>query len=240
MSGKIMKPQIIRYHHILQGFFYPQTTKPLLILFPAFEGPSAFCHDYAMKLYHEGFQVFIADMYGHAHVGQTLEECFTLITPFLNSRSLVRDLALEAYKTACTLEGVDPQKIGAFGFCFGGMCTLELARSGAHLKAAASLHGLLKKSDLKTNTIRPELLIMHGYQDPQVPREDFLTFADEMSSVGCEKWQFVFFGDAKHAFTDPKTGSFDPIKEKDMGRAYNQKAADRSLAYLKLFFKEAL
>jgi dienelactone hydrolase len=238
-----MQYQTITYKdhdHVLKGAFYANKGAPLLILFPAFEGPSEFCHDYALRFHQLGYQVFIADIYGNACVAKDLDSCFALVTPFLNSRSSVRERSLKAFETVLSLDGVDPLKIGVFGFCFGGLCALELVRSGACVKAAASIHGLLKASSLPTHPIKSELLILHGFLDPQVPPADFFAFTDEMTRVKHSHWQFVFFGDAKHSFTDPKTGTFDPLKEKEMGRAYNKKAAERSFVSLKNFFEETL
>lgn len=230
----------ITYYHQnekLIGTFYEIKKAPTLILFPAFEGPSSFCHDYAKKLNQEGFSVFIADMYGEKKQGHTLEECFELISPFLESRALVRERAIAAFEACKSIQGVDSSKIGAFGFCFGGMCTLELARSGAKLLGFASLHGILKASSLPSSKIAGDIFILHGYQDPQAPPNSFAEFTQEMKTLHHDKWQFLFFGEAKHSFTDPKTGSFDPKKETVMGREYNEKAALNSYSYVKSFFK---
>lgn len=221
----------------LIGSFYKVDKAPTLILFPAFEGPSEFCHNYAKKLNQDGFSVFIADMYGQKQVGASLEECFTLISPFLESRQLVRERALAAYEACLSISGVDCQKIGSFGFCFGGMCALELARSGAELKGFASLHGIITPSSLKTFPIRGDIFILHGFLDPQAPSNCFETFTQEMDQIHCNRWQFLFFGDAKHSFTDPLTGTFHPLQEKTMGREYNQLASIRSYHYVKSFFK---
>jgi dienelactone hydrolase len=232
--------QEISYFHKstkLIGSFYPIKNAPTLILFPAFEGPSLFCHDYAKKLNGDGFSVFIADMYGNKKVENTLDECMTQITPFLDSRILVRDRALAAFEACSQLSDVNPNLLGAFGFYFGGMCTLELARSGANLKGFASLHGILTKSDLPSYKILGDIFIMHGFLDPQSPPDCFASFCKEMKSLNFDKWQFLFFGDAKHSFTDPQTGSFDPLKEKAMGREYNLRASLNSYSYLRDFFK---
>jgi len=224
----------------LSGLFLPKKNAPTLILFPAFEGISAFCKDYAQKLSDCGYQVFIADIYGNQKEAHTLSECFSLITPFLDSRELVRHRACLAFDTIKNHPSVDASRMGAFGFCFGGMCTLELLRSGAQIRAAVSLHGVLKKSDLETKKIHSPILILHGFKDPQVPPDSLLEFAEEMKEFSKEDWEFHFFGNAKHSFTDPRTGTFDPQKEKEMGREFNKMAAENSFFYLKHFFDRRL
>ena len=145
-----------------------------------------------------------------------------------------------AYEALLKQDGVNPNKIGAIGFCFGGMCVLELAREGVNLKAGVVMHGALAKSDLPTNAIQTKLLFLHGYKDPQIPPQSLTDLASELENSGVKDWSFMFFGDAKHSFTDSKTGTFDPVKEKEMGREYSQIAASRSYRYAIDFFKEVL
>lgn len=232
--------QVPYFHNNTQliGSFYQKKHAPTLILFPAFEGPSVFCHDYAQKLNKDGFSVFIADMYGDMKVSTDLQECLNLVGPFLNARSLVRERAVAAFEACKKIKDVNSENIGAFGFCFGGMCSLELARSGANLKGFASLHGILTKSELPSHKILGQIFILHGFLDPQSPPDSFQNFTKEMESLNFKKWQFLFFGEAKHSFTDPKTGSFEPVQEKVMGREYNHEVATYSYAYVKEFFKK--
>ena len=153
---------------------------------------------------------------------------------------MVRRRALLAYETLLKQNHVDKDKIGGIGFCFGGMCMLEIARSGVNLKAGISLHGILAKSELPTQQIKTKLLLLTGFQDPQVPPEQVTDFGKEMSDAGVDDWTLTYFGNAKHSFTDPKTGTFDPAKEKEMGREYNKTAAQRSFEYAAQFFEEHL
>jgi len=212
--------------------------KTSVILFPAFEGRGDFTLEYAQKLAKFGFATFIADMYGDAKNAKTIEECFALITPFLQDRQLVRRRAVLAYEILKKQVSVSENKINAVGFCFGGMCVLELARSGINLHAGVSMHGVLGKSNLQTQPIKSKLLVLHGYEDPQSPPDVLEKFAQEMKEANVEDWSFLFFGRAKHSFTDPKTGTFDPIKEKEMGREYHTVAAERSFQYCLNFFEE--
>lgn len=240
-----MNSKIIEYFDGSQAligelFFEGQGKQPTIIVFPAFEGRGSFAVNYAKDLVKQGFAAFVVDMYGDAEVAETIDDCFKLIGPFLQDRSLVRRRAQLAYDALIKETAVDANKLGAVGFCFGGMCVLELVRSGANLRAGVSMHGVLGKSDLPTLPFKTKLLILHGYQDPQVPPSSLQQFAEEMSSVQVYDWIFTFFGDAKHSFTDPKTGTFDPQKEVQMGRAYNEAAAKRSFRYAVDFFKEYL
>jgi dienelactone hydrolase len=242
-----MKTQTVNYFdgtQKLQGtLFYDdskQTPQPAVLLYHAFEGAGSFTLDYGKRIAQQGYTVFVADMYGDGQTSMTIEGCFALITPFLQDRALVRRRAVLAFETLLQQPNIDPTKIGALGFCFGGMCVLELARSGAALHSGITCHGVFAKSDLPTHPIKASLLLLHGYEDPQVPPTTLAPLAEELNAAGVKDWMFVFFGHGKHSFTDPKTGTFHAEKEKDMGREYNETIANRAYDYLSAFLKEQL
>lgn len=212
--------------------------RPAIIVFHALEGRNEFALNYAENLAKQGYITLAADMYGDAAVGKNFENCFQLITPFQKDRSLVRKRALLAYSAIKNLPMVDNNKIGAIGFCFGGMCVLEVARSGENLAAGVSIHGVLTKSDLPTESIKSKLLILHGYRDPQAPPDCLQKFATEMDAAGSPDWVFTFFSHAKHSFSEPKAGAVDPAREREMGREYNQLAAQYSFRYALDFFAQ--
>jgi dienelactone hydrolase len=240
-----MQHNIISYfdgsQQLLGELFYESsnnTKKPGVILFPAFEGIAEFSREYARQLAKQGYIVFVADMYGDAQSSDTIQGCFELVMPLLNDRLAVRRRALLAFETLMQQAHVDNKHIGSVGFCFGGMCMLELARSGAALTCGIGLHAVLAKSDLPTENIHTNLLLLQGYQDPQVPPSSITEFAEEMTQAKTADWTFVFFGQGKHSYTDPRTGTFEPLREREMGREYNKVIADRAYTYVSAFFKE--
>ncbi len=235
-----MKSQSIDYfdgaQKLVGEFIYPDSLdgkpKPTVIVFPAFEGRGEFALDYGKKLAEQGYLAFVADMYGDAKVSQTFEGCIELVMPFIHDRNLTRRRALLAFDVVSKHSQADKNKISAIGFCFGGMCVLEIARSGADLYAGIGVHSVYPKSDLPTHSIKSKILLLHGYEDPQVPPEQLSSFAKEMTDAKVNDWTFVYFGHAQHSFSDPKTGTFDATKERAMGRAYDPIAAMRSFHYV--------
>jgi len=110
---------------------------------------------------------------------------------------------------------------------------LELARSGADLKGFVTFHGgLATPTPGDAGHIRGKVLVLHGADDPVVPRDEVLAFEEEMRQAGVD-WQMVFYGGAVHSFTIPSAGD-DP----SVGAAYNEKADRRSWEAMKSFFKE--
>ena len=123
--------------------------------------------------------------------------------------------------------------LGALGFCFGGMCVLDLARSGADVRGVVSIHGILKPSGLPANKIDARILMLHGYDDPLAPPEDVLAIAKELTAAGAD-WQLHAYGNTVHSFTNPAADN------KEGGMVYNEVADRRSWHALMQFLEETL
>lgn len=228
---------------LIGKLFFPDSMQeklPAIILFSAFEGLGKFTENYAKNIAEHGYVVFAADMYGKGESANTFQDCQRLYAPFPNDRELVRLRALLAYQTLLEQKNINPDKIGTMGFCFGGMCALELVRSGANLRAGVFAHAELAASTLPTAAIKASLLVLQGYEDPQVPPTRLQPFAEEMKTACVDDWSVVFFSNTKHSFTDPATGTYDADKERAVGRAYNPLAARRTFRYALDFFEEKL
>lgn len=226
--------------HFIHQIYEPETApKGLILIFPAFEGWSEFLEQYATFFAEKGFVAVAVDYYGQRFSGQKLEDCMHMAGPFLKNRALVRERAISIFSHFQKLySGIN---VGAMGFCLGVRFVLELARTQKELKAAVGAHGLLAASELESlEKIESSILMMQGYNDPMVPTSQYIEFAAEMERHHVQDWNLVFFGKAQHSFTDPNTGSFDPVKEKAMGRAFDSIAASRVKKWAKNFFKQTL
>ena len=118
---------------------------------------------------------------------------------------------------------VDESRVAVMGFCFGGGCALELARSGADVQAVVSFHGNLDTPNPADGAnIRGSVLVLHGADDPSVSAEQKAAFEEEMRNAGVD-WEMIVYGNAVHSFTQPGAGN-----DNSKGVAYNEKAAKRS------------
>jgi dienelactone hydrolase len=130
---------------------------------------------------------------------------------------------------------VDPARIGAIGYCFGGQCVLELARSGADVRAVVSFHGSLDTpTPADARDVKGKVLALHGADDPHVTQDAVRAFVEEMRA-GRVDFQLVQYGGAVHSFTDEGAGS-DPSK----GSAYHPVVARRAWAAMSALFDETL
>ncbi|WKX26395.1 dienelactone hydrolase family protein [Tatumella ptyseos] len=193
-------------------------TQPLpgLVMAPNWFGVTDNAAKLAKKAAEQGYVVLLADLYGESSRPTNADEAGAAMMAVKNTPEEVgrMNAAIEALKSQTTA-AVDAQKISAFGFCFGGHCALELARSGADIRAAVSFHGGLDTCGAYDATqIKAAILVLDGAKDPLVPREQLPAFINEMTTVNVD-WQLVSYHDAVHSFTDetannPGVAEFNP------------------------------
>jgi dienelactone hydrolase len=176
--------------------------RPGVLVAHAWGGRDDFANAQAESMAKLGYVGFALDMYGEGRRGNGVEECQALMTPFMEDRALLArrvNLALSALRSQPEVDG---SRIAAFGFCFGGLTVLDLARSGADVKGVVSFHGLLKGHALAPRPITAKLLVLHGDADPLAPFDDVIGFRSEMNAASCD-WQLHAYGRILHAFAVP-------------------------------------
>lgn len=220
----------------LQGFLaydenYGQP-RPAVLVAHDWSGRNEFACKKAKMLAEMGYVGFAIDMYGEARLAQTVEEKTRCIEPFIQDRVLLRERILAAFNAVAGLAQVDSKRIAAIGFCFGGLCVLDLARSGTDLKGVVSFHGLLNKSEnLPNEAISAKILVLHGYDDPMVRPEQVHAFCQEMTAAQAD-WQVHIYGSTQHAFANPEA------HDKQLGTIYNARAERRALQAMGNFLAE--
>ena len=179
-----------------------------------------------------GYAAFAMDVYGKGKRGDTVEECQALMNPLAGNRAELQKRLAGGLAAARAQPGVDASKAVAIGFCFGGLCVLDMARAGMDLLGVAAFHGLFGAPDnISEPKITAKVLIEHGWLDPMAPPADVLAIAKEMGAAGAD-WQLHAHGQSYHAFTT--LGANNP----DLGTIYNADADRRSFASLRLFLEE--
>ncbi len=236
-----IRERLIEYRDgptLLEGFFCHDDTRPgpqpALLISHTWSGRDEFVERKARRLAWHGFATFALDMFGKGKRGTTKEECTALMSPFVQDRALLARRITAALTTVRGLQEVDARRIGAMGFCFGGMCVLDLARSGADIRGVVSMHGLLKPNGLpRPPKFHAKVLMLHGYDDPMAPPEDVLAIAKELTDAGAD-WQLHAYGHTVHAFTNPHAN------DRAGGMMYDESADRRSWHALLQFLDEVL
>lgn len=221
---------------LLEGFFaYDDSIegrRPAVMVNHAWAGRNEFANDKAIELAKLGYFAFAIDMYGKGILGQNNAQSAELMQPFMDDRSLVLKRMNAGLYALKLMPWVDDQRIASIGFCFGGLCALDFARSGVDIKGVVSFHGLLvAPDDQQVNAIKAKVLVLHGNDDPMATNDQIIALQQELTQGGAD-WQFHNYGNTLHAFTNPQAN--DP----SFGTVYNPIADQRSWASMKKFLQE--
>jgi dienelactone hydrolase len=232
--------QMVEYRQdgtVMRGFLaYDDALKgkrPGVLVVHEWWGLNDFARERVLKLAGLGYVALAADMYGNGVTTSNPEEAGKLAGALRGNPELLRARAQAALKLLAADRRVDPKRLAAIGFCFGGTTVLELAYSGADLAGVVSFHGglpRLQPGDLQR--LEASILVLHGAEDPHVAPADITAFEQAMQQAGAD-WQMVLFGGAVHGFTNPAAGN-----NSASGVAYNARAARRSWRYMQEFFQE--
>ena len=170
-----------------------------------------------------------------AFLNQVINNSFQILGFIIYRQLPIRGWQLLLAKDLAKITAVDPSRIAAIGYCFGGAGALELARSGAEVKAVVVFHAdLTSPTPEDDKNIKGRVLALHGADDPIVPAVEREKFENEMRTAHVD-WQLISYGGAVHCFTDAHAGN-----DLAHGCAYNAQAEQRSWRATLDFFREAL
>jgi dienelactone hydrolase len=217
----------------LNGFLAVDATRtdkrPGILVVHGGSGVDDHARGRARRFAESGFVAFACDMYGE---GVTSRDAIVRhVMELRGNRDLLRRRAQRALDVLSRHPHVDG-RIAAVGYCFGGMAVLELARGGATLAGAVSVHGSLDTPrPAEPSAVQGKILVCHGALDPHVPMSQVTAFADEMTRAGVD-YQVLVYGGAMHGFTHETATGQQP------GVAYHALSDARSSAAIRAFLGE--
>ena len=205
--------------------------RPGIILFPTIMGVSDLELGFARQLVHLGYTGFVADLFGKRFRGASRDVLSGELKRLRSDRASLRKRLLAILECVRELDAVEPDRIVAIGYCFGGQCALDLARSGADIAGVASFHGLFDPPGLPPQPIKSKVIAFHGWDDPMATPDAVAALGKELTEGGAD-WQIHAFGHTSHGFTNPSmTGAIPGVR-------YNELAAERSWTSLINFLEE--
>lgn len=208
------------------------TPRPGILVAHAWGGRSDFENGKASRLAELGYVALAIDVYGKGRRGGSIEENAALMQPLLDNRPVLQQRVLASLDALKAQDEVDATATAAIGFCFGGLCVLDLARIGAELAGVVSFHGLLAPpGNTDGNTVKSRVLVLHGWDDPMATPEALDAVATELTGMGAD-WQVHAYGNTVHAFTNPAA------QAPERGTVYDETADRRSWVAMQNFLAE--
>jgi dienelactone hydrolase len=196
--------------------------RPTVMMIPTVMGVSDLEIGFGRQLVELGYNALVADLFGKKFRGAARDVMFGEMNRLKGDRAALRRRMLHMLDLTRGLDEVSKGQIVVAGYCFGGMCALDLARAGTDLAAAVAFHGLFDPPGLPQEKIKAKVVAFHGWDDPMVPPEKVVALGHELTAAGAD-WQIHAYGHVAHGFTNPKASEL-----KIDGVRYNQLAAERS------------
>lgn len=196
--------------------------RPTVVLIPTVMGVSDLEIGFGRQLVELGYNALVADLFGKQFHGAPRDTMFAEMGRLRSDRAALRRRLQHVLEMVRGLDQVAGNQIVVAGYCFGGQCALDLARSGADIAAAVSFHGLFDPPGLPPEKISAKVVCFHGWDDPMVPPDKVVALGNELTEAGCD-WQIHAYGHVGHGFTNPHASDLQID-----GVAYNALAAERS------------
>lgn len=220
----------------LKGFFAwddaVQGKRPGVLVVHEWWGLNDYARKRARMLAELGYVAFAADMYGDGKTTQHPQEAGQWAGQVRMNQQAWRARGLAGLNVLKGHELVDPSRLAAIGYCFGGSTVLQLAFSGADLDGVVSFHGALTPPETDVKDLKTKILVCHGAADSFIPDEAVIKFRTGLDQAGAD-YQIVYYGGARHSFTNP-----DADAAGVEGLKYNKAADERSWAAMQRLFDE--
>jgi dienelactone hydrolase len=179
--------------------------RPGIVMVPEWWGITGHIRSEAQKFAQQGYTAFVADMYGDAKVADNPKDAGELATSVMKDPKVMEARFNAARTQLARHSSVDPTRIGAAGYCFGGAVVLNMARAGADLDAVAGFHASLGLNTPAPapGTVKAKVLVLNGAEDPFVKREEYAALKKDLDAAKAE-YRIIEYPGAVHAFTNPE------------------------------------
>jgi len=213
--------------------------RPGIVMVHEWWGITKHIHNEARRFAREGYTVFIADMYGDAKIATNPKDAGEFSGSVMKNPAAMEARFNAARDLLAKEASVDPTRIGAVGYCFGGGVVLNMARAGADLDAVAGFHATLGLNTPAPapGTVKAKILILNGADDPFVKREQYHVLKKDFDAAKVD-YRIVEYPGAVHAFTNPEATALG--KKFNLPLRYDAKVAHEAEAEADKFFSADL
>jgi dienelactone hydrolase len=215
--------------------------RPAVLVFPEIFGLGEHALARARRLCSLGYVAMACDLHGARRVfdDKHTDEVMMLMQPIRKDVARIRARAQGALDALSARAEVDPARIGAIGFCFGGTVALELARAGAPIVGVVGFHsGLATVAPQDARNIRAKILVCIGADDPGIPPEQRAAFEQEMRAAQVD-WQLVLYGGVVHSFTNPEADRRGRLQFQRYDARADARSWQQMCAFLEEIFRPA-
>ncbi len=213
-----------------------QTKRPGILVVHEWWGLNDYARKRARMLAELGYTALAVDMYGNGKQAMHPDDAGKFSNQIMNNFDVGKARFLAAEEFLKKEPTVDPTRIGAIGYCFGGGVVLNMARQGADLAAVATFHGNLKAvKPAEPGMVKAKIRVYTGGSDKFVPPTAVEAFKKEMTAADAD-YKVIVYPGAMHSFTNP--GSTKLGKKFNLPLAYNKKADMESWQDMKKFFAD--
>ena len=209
-----------------------QGPRPGVLVAHTIRGRSGFEEDKARLLAEMGYAGFAIDVYGKDAIGSAFDDCRRRMEALRHDRATLQRRLLCAVEALRGQPEVDASRVAAIGYCFGGLCVLDIARTGEPIAGVVSFHGLFDApGNTAGNKVEARILALHGWDDPLATPTQAVALGEELTAMGAD-WQLHCYGNVRHAFTNPAADASTGLT------VYNADADRRSWTAAKYFLSE--
>lgn len=216
-----------------------QAKRPGIVMVHEWWGITKHIHDEARNFAQQGYTVLISDMYGDARTADNPKDAGALSSSVMKNATVMEQRFDAARTELAKQASVDPKRIGAVGYCFGGAVVINMARAGADLAAVAGFHASLGLNTPAPapGTVKAKVLVMNGADDPFVKKEQYDTVKKDFDAAKVD-YRVIEYPGAVHAFTNPEATELG--KKFNLPLRYDAKADQESKAEATKFFADDL
>jgi len=229
-AGGVTLKGYLAYDRSIQG------KRPGVLVVHEWWGQNEYVRKRARMLAGQGYTALALDMYGQGRIVDHPDDAGKFASELMKNFPVAKERFLAALEFLKKQPTVDPARIAAIGYCFGGGVVLNMARQGVDLKGVASFHGSLAIVKPETPTrIKAAVRVYNGADDKFTKPDQAAELMREMIEQSVD-FKFVNYPGAVHSFTNPDATEIG--KKFKMPMAYNAQADKQSWADLLDFLKK--